>query len=275
MTFDLHCPLCSQSLEAEPEHFGVSLTCPACGEIIDVPRFSSDDSHGQSSLSDVLADAHHPSLPPNPSSGQRDRRFLAILGVKVIVLISASIFLVVMLRPETTKLRAIDAVALLPLAPTAEAASKIEFHYNEWDRADKVKGASGYPVAHYRAEVRVLHREAGVAHVQITGGTKSEGWVPEDWLETYAGPVARRQNKDDVAARREADSFLRLSRKQIEARLGKPANVITSSHPTDGPCDILVYDTKRGAETFFTIWGSDDFISSGQFKGTPLTPLYK
>jgi hypothetical protein len=184
------------------------------------------------------------------------------------------LFIVFLIRsyvlPETTSLRAVDAVTDLPLAPTPEEARNIEFHYNEWDRADSVVVGDTFPTVSFRAHVRVLQRRPNVAYIELTDGSNSKGWVPDDWLASSSSSIARRQSSAATRAQSEADSFLGLTAQEVEKRLGKPIRIKRFSNDLDGDMEMLVFDETRGMETFFTIVLRDGTVCMGEYKGTRL-----
>lgn len=273
MTAKFLCPHCEQRLSAESEHFGTDMPCPACNGTVHVPEFANVEPPPLPERQ-TGTPVQPPSLPPKKSPITK-RTTLLLAGVGALVLLVLAFLFRGEGRPETTTFRAIDAVTFLPLAPTPEEARNIEFHYNEWNRADYAVGGGTFPTASFRASARILKRQPGVAYIELTDGSKSKGWVPEDWLAGSSSPIARRQSSSAKSAQREADSFLRLTRQQLEARLGKPKQIRQGSGATDGAFDIFVFDSPPGTETFFTIWASDGFVSNGEYHGTPLTPYYK
>ena len=101
------------------------------------------------------------------------------------------------------------------------------------------------------------------------------GWVPEDWLAIHSGPIERRENREQYQARTQGDSFIRMSRDQLKAKLGEPVKIDTGRHHSDGQFEIWIYDTTPGKETFFNIWANDGYVSGGQYRGIKLRSVYQ
>ncbi|MEI7822000.1 MAG: hypothetical protein WCK55_13885 [Verrucomicrobiota bacterium] len=72
------------------------------------------------------------------------------------------------------------------------------------------------------------------------------------------------------ATQAEANAFLGLTQKALIQRLGQPISVEVSNSP-DGPFKMIKFDRTAGKETFFTIFVSDGRVSSGYYRGTPIS----
>jgi hypothetical protein len=65
-----------------------------------------------------------------------------------------------------------------------------------------------------------------------------------------------------------AESFMGMTKQQMINKLGEPSETLYSSNAEDGKFSIYTYSKEKGKETLFTIWDSDEKITSGCYQGT-------
>lgn len=64
-----------------------------------------------------------------------------------------------------------------------------------------------------------------------------------------------------------AEEFIGIPKISMVEVFGEPLEVKNGSHTVDGSYSIYVYSNEKGKETFFTIWDSEELISSGSYLG--------
>lgn len=65
-----------------------------------------------------------------------------------------------------------------------------------------------------------------------------------------------------------AESFMGMTKQQMINKLGEPSETLDSSNAEDGKFSTYTYSKEKGKETLFTIWDSDEKITSGCYQGT-------